>query len=71
MRSSFLLFALLSLSCALRCEEKGTNDVQKARADPPVKEERGEWGLGKPEDWPLPIRLFLLLVLQLKNQTVK
>lgn len=31
----------------------------------PVRDERGEWGRGKPEDWPLPIRLFLLLVLQL------
>lgn len=31
----------------------------------PVRDERGEWGRGKPEGWPLPIRLFLLLVLQL------
>lgn len=33
----------------------------------PVRDERGEWGRGKPEGWPLPIRLFLLLVLQLWN----
>lgn len=52
----------------LRCEEKGNDNREKLRSDPPVKDERGEWGRGKPEDWPLPIRLFLLLVLQLKNQ---
>lgn len=54
----------------LRCEEKGNGGREKLRSDPPVKDERGEWGRGKPEDWPLPIRLFLLLVLQLKNETV-
>lgn len=34
----------------------------------PVSEDRGEWGRGRPEDWPLPIRLFLLFVLQLQRQ---
>lgn len=33
----------------------------------PVREESGEWGRGKPDDWPLPIRLFLLLVRQLQE----
>lgn len=53
----------------LRCEEKGNGGREKLRSDPPVKDERGEWGRGKPEDWPLPIRLFLLLVLQLTEGT--
>lgn len=37
----------------------------------PVRDERGEWGRGKPVDCPLPIRLFLVLVLQLWNHRVK
>lgn len=42
--------------------------TQMVHTHSPVSDERGEWGRGRPEDWPLPIRLFLLLVLQLQQQ---